>query len=274
LQYVGDIDRLRISDGVLSAEELDSDPTQVKPIADSTLIYFSFDETSGGYQSEGTQDSIEAIPVADRLALGYEYTRIPKTAEIVDDTPSGREGDRAIQFTGREFALVVDPDGILEFPEDWTLEAWIKPELVEGRSNAMVMYAYGAPGGGHSLQLAYNANDPTQLNVRGTAVGVLDVPAPNTFVTYDEWQHVAVAHTNGESMTFFINGETSEVIEYTQGMLPRNNEFLYIGTWPNALDFAFVGTLDRIRFSDRVLTEEELDSDPAGGTPIEYWQLF
>jgi hypothetical protein len=138
----------------------------------------------------------------------------------------------------------------------------------------MVMYAYGAPGGGHSLQLAYSADDPTRLNVRGTAVGILDVPAPNTFVVYDEWQHVAVAHKDGESMSFFLNGALSETIEYTQGMNPRNNEFLYIGTWPNALDFAYVGTLDRIRFSDRVLTEEELDSDPEAVVRVGDWDLY
>ena len=49
---------------------------------------------------------------------------------------------------------------MLEFPEDWTLEAWIKPQFVPDRANAMVMYAYGAPGSGHS-QLAYKRTIPS-----------------------------------------------------------------------------------------------------------------
>lgn len=274
LRYIGDVDRIRVSEGVLGVDELDSDPLQAKPITESTLVYFSFNESSGGFTSQGSRESIEAIPVSDRMAEGIDYERIPETAEIVSDSPSGKPGDQAIKFTGQEFALVSDPDGILEFLEDWTLEAWIKPEFVEGRTNAMVLYAYGAPGGGHSLQLAFNAVDPTRLNVRGTAVGILDIPAPNTFVEFDEWQHVAVAHKNGETMAFFLNGEISEVIEYTQGTLSRQNEFLNIGTWPNALDFAYVGMLDRIRFSDRVLNEEEMDSDPTTFTSVEHWDLF
>ncbi|HPP00764.1 MAG TPA: LamG domain-containing protein [bacterium] len=274
LPYIGDLDRVRISEGILSMADMDSDPATVKPVASTTLIYFSFDEASGNYRSQGSRPALAAVPVIDLLAQGVEYQQIPKTAEIVSDSPSGKPGDTAILFTGQEFALVEDPGGILEFPEDWTLEAWIKPQYVPDRTNAMVLYAYGAPGGGHSLQLAYSADDPTQLNVRGTAVGVLDIPAPNTFVVYDQWQHVAVAHKNGESMTFFLNGQLSEVIEYTQGMRPRTNEFLYIGTWPNALAFAYVGTLDRIRFSDRALTEAELDSDPSTFTGIETWDLY
>ncbi len=274
LAFIGDLDRVRISEGVLAPAELDSNPAQAKPVASTTLIYFPFDEATGNYRSQGSRTAAEAVPVIDRLAQGVEYQQIPKTAEIVNDSPSGKPGDKAILFTGKEFALVEDPNGVLEFPEDWTLEAWIKPQFVPDRTNAMVMYAYGAPGGGHSLQLAYSADDPAQLNVRGTAVGVLDIPAPNTFVVYDQWQHVAVAHKNGVSMTFFLNGKFSEEIEYTQGMKPRTNEFLYIGTWPNALDFAYVGTLDRIRFSDRVLAEAELDSNPSAFVPVEAWDLY
>ncbi|MFB3787795.1 MAG: LamG domain-containing protein [bacterium] len=274
LSYTGDLDRVRISQGVLTASELDAVPSQVKPVGAATVVYFSFDEASGYYRSQGSKPALEAVPVIDRLAQGVEYQQIPKTAEIVSDSPSGKAGDMAILFTGQEFALVEDPGGVLEFPGDWTLEAWIKPQLVTDRTNAMVLYAYGAPGGGHSLQLAYSADDPTQLNVRGTAVGVLDIPAPNTFVVYDQWQHVAVAHKNGVSMSFFLNGKFSEEIEYTQGMLPRTNELLYIGTWPNALAFAYVGTLDRIRFSDRALTETELDSNPTTFTRVEIWDLY
>ena len=85
--------------------------------------------------------------------------------------------------------------------------------------------------------------------------------------------NVAVAHKN-RCPYLFLNGKFSEEIEYTQGMLPRTNELLYIGTWPNALAFAYVGTLDRIRFSDRALTETELDSNPSAFVPVEAWDLY
>ncbi len=273
LQWTGDIDRPRISNTALTAEELDSNPTEIKPVVDTTVAYFSFDETNQHYMSEGASDSLEAISVVDMGAEGIEYERIPKTAEIVSDSPSGADWDTALQFTGREYALVVDPDGILEFEADWTLEAWIKPAFVEGRTNAMVLYAYGAPGGGHSLQLAYDAEDPTQLVIRGTAVGVLDVPS-TTRVPYDEWHHIAVVYRDGESMSFYLDGGEPEVISYEQGTNPRANEFLYIGTWPNALAYAYVGVLDRIRFSDHALTAEEMDTDPNVIVPVKDWSLY
>jgi hypothetical protein len=88
------------------------------------------------------------------------------------------------------------------------------------------------------------------------------MPADTAVVEPDLWQHVAVVHKKGESITYFINGKEAGTRAYTGGtILAETNKVLYIGAeWNGGLPFT--GFIDRIRISNSALTAGELDSDP------------
>src|SRR5439155_24573222 len=81
-------------------------------------------------------------------------------------------------------------------------------------------------------------------------------------VETDLWQHVAVVHKKGVSITYFINGKEIDSRPYTGETIPAvTTKVLYIGAeWNGALPFT--GFVDRIRISNSALTANQLDSDP------------
>ena len=175
----------------------------------------------------------------------------------VNDTPSGAAGDLALQFGGSDMAVVSDPNGVLNLNKDWTLEAWVKYSGdVEGDRD--VIFYYGYPGHGYSLSVNYAAGNQLQV----TTLGIADMPSDTAVVEPDLWQHVAVVHKNGESITYFINGKEAGSRPYTGGTIPADaRNALYIGAeWNGGLPFT--GWIDRIRISNSALTAAELDSDP------------
>jgi hypothetical protein len=181
---------------------------------------------------------------------------------VVVDTPSGAAGDSAIQFDvagvgESDMAAVSDPNGVLNLNGDWTLEAWVKyPVNVTGDRD--VIFYYGHPGHGYSLSINYLAGNQLQV----TTLGIADMPATAAVVDPDLWQHVAVVHKKGVSITYFINGKEIDSRPYTGGTIPADTrKVLYIGAeWNGGLPFT--GFIDRVRISNSALTASQLDSDP------------
>ncbi|MGI6458295.1 MAG: LamG domain-containing protein [bacterium] len=190
----------------------------------------------------------------------------------VTDTPSGATGDLALQFaptgTISDMAVVWDPDGVLNVTEDWTLEAWVNYPVTVTSDRAVVFY-YGYPGHGYSVSINYAEGDKLQV----TTLGIADMPSDTAVVDFDIWQHIAIVHRSGESITYYINGEEAGSQSYTGGIVAVDQDHaLYIGAeWDGALPFT--GLIDRIRISDTALSPEELDSDPANPTSVQAWSL-
>lgn len=180
---------------------------------------------------------------------------------VVSDTPSGAAGDRAIQFGGADLsvdmAAVGDPNGVLNLDGDWTLEAWVKFNSANDGVRDVVFY-YGHPGRGYSLSVNYAAGNMLQV----TTLGIEDMPSDTAVVEADVWQHLAVAHRKGQSITYFVNGQEAGTRSYTGGTrLAETTKILYIGAeWNGGLPFT--GLIDRIRISNTALTANQLDSDP------------
>jgi hypothetical protein len=142
----------------------------------------------------------------------------------VTDTPSGATNDLAIQFdvngTGAaDMAAVPDPNGVLNMDGDWTLEAWVKPSANVTGDRDVIFY-YGHPGHGYSLSINYLAGNQLQV----TTLGIADMPATAAVVDPDLWQHVAVVHKKGVSITYFNGKErtrayTEEPSRHTKGFI-------------------------------------------------------
>ena len=94
-----------------------------------------------------------------------------------------------------------------------------------------------------------------------TTLGIADMPSDTAVVQLDTWQHLAVVHRNGQSITYFVNGQEAGTRTYAGGTrLATTNKVLYIGAeWDGGL--AFTGLIDRVRISNSALATNELDSD-------------
>lgn len=271
-RWDGDIDRVRISTAGLTAEELDSVAATVQPVGADTAIFLNFDQTSPPYQSQGRLVA-GTIPTADWVINNPPFQSAGGPAPSlggplpVGDTPSGAAGDLSVGFglslfgerPAVDMATVQDPNGFLNLNGDWTLEAWvrIKPEFDGDRD---VIFYYGYPGHGYSLSVNY-AQDRLSASLQATTLGIADLPSALAAIAIDAWQHLAVVHKNGQSITYFTNGVEAESRPYTGGTrLAETNKVLYIGAeWDGGLPFT--GWIDRIRISNSAWTALELDSD-------------
>lgn len=140
---------------------------------------------------------------------------------------------------------------------DWTLEAWIKIYPAFDDERDVILY-YGDPGGGYSLSVNYAAGNMLQV----TTLGIADLPSDTAVVEVDAWQHVAVVHKKGESITYFVNGVAAGTRAETRGNnFATTNMVLYIGAESDG-GLPFSGLIDRVRISNTALTAAELDSDP------------
>jgi hypothetical protein len=274
-RFFGDIDRVRISKAALTAEQLDSVAATVKPTTSSTAVFFNFDQPSAPYPAQGLASAEVAIPTADWVVTHPPRTGAsaggPKASAagpgVVTDTPSSATTDRSIQFGSTDLSTdivtVQDPNGVLNLDGDWTLEAWVKPNSTFDGERDVIFY-YGHPGRGYSLSINYAAGNRLQV----TTLGIQDLDSDTAIVQPDVWQHVAVAHKNGESITYFINGQQAGMRTYTGGTrLATTNKVLYVGAeWNGALPFT--GWIDRVRISNTALTAAQLDSNPTNPAPV------
>jgi len=256
----------------LTADQLDSVAGAVKPVGIGTVVFFNFDEASPPYQGQGLPPAGLAIPAAEWVINHppFQSNGGPRPSEggpaKVFDTPSQALGDLAVGFGVTQFggepavdmAAVWDPNGVLNLNGDWTLEAWVKFNSAHDGERDVIFY-YGHPGRGYSLSVNYAAGNKLQV----TTLGIENLPSDLAVVAADVWQHLAVVHTNGQSITYFTNGVEAETRAYTGGTrLAETNKVLYIAAeWDGGLPFT--GLIDRIRISNSALAANQLDFDPS-----------
>ena len=256
-RFDGDIDRVRISTVALSADELDSDAASVKAVRDDTVAYFSFDEGAVPYTSEGYGEPKSTAVSLRTWVIDHPPAESAGSPDISDDSPSGEAGDTSLEFDGTQIAVVDDINGVLNFSDgDWTLEAWAKTDF-NTEEIRMVIFYYGHSGHGYSLSL----NLETET-LQVTTLGIADMASDTAAIPDFEWNHYAVVHKAGESITYFVNGQEMDTRSYANLTIPADTTVLYIGSEPNGV-LPFTGLIDRIRISNSALTADQLDSDPA-----------
>lgn len=265
--FQGSVDRVRITAAALSIDEIDSDAANPKPVTDDTIAYFDFDGGELPFQNGGSESGLTMGTVRGFTAGNLN------APELSNDTPSGLEGDQSIMVADGSHALVLDPNKALEVGgegNDMTLEAWIKYDesVTNGR---MVIFYYG-PG---SYSFSISGGDPRLLFV--TALRIVDFSSQGAVVPPNQWNHVALVHVDGESFTFYVNGEIMEVNPYTQGIRLAEVNQLTIGAEPNGV-LPFNGLIDRVRISNVALSADEFDLDPLvlADVPVsvQEWALY
>ncbi|MHC4204626.1 MAG: LamG-like jellyroll fold domain-containing protein [Planctomycetota bacterium] len=159
---------------------------------------------------------------------------------------------QAIEFDGDDYVSIEGYQG----PEDrsaHSFTAWIK--TTTGTNNAII--CWGSTGGGNRVEFRI-FNDVFRWN---TGNGNVEA---NTSPTDGEWHHVAVTLAEGtaissEGIRIYVDGVDDTITSSDTsdwGVVP--GEDLAIGLRVTNGDRYFIGSIDDVRFYDRVLTPEEV----------------
>jgi hypothetical protein len=250
LQYTGSVDRLKVSSGMLTPDQLDFQKSL--PVG---LVSFEFNEGSGTKVTD-TINSLVGTP-------GVPAN--PPTFET--DSPSGQAGDSSIHFEAGQYMVVNDPDTRMRFNTNdpsFTLQAWVKIPPGNPAGRQVFFYSNG-PGGAVSFSVNNNRT------VFVTTLGIADVSSQAAIPDDDQWHHIAVVHQPGTELRFYVDGELGDTVPYTDGVnFSRTQTLFSIGAeWNGALQF--IGSIDRLKVSSGVLTPAQLDSQkipPAGAAAL------
>lgn len=263
IAFEGALDRVRVSQEAVAADDLDTDPASPAPVSEDTIAYFDFDEGTTPFESKDTPDPLTMVTLTD-FSSGNAGA-----PEVTADTPSGADGDFSLYFSDGAQTLVRDPNRVLDVGgpgNDWTLEAWVK--YPDGNFTGRMMIFYYGPGG---ISFSLAGTNPRLVFV--TTLRIADFSSQNAAVTPDEWHHVAAVHRDGVSISFYVDGEFIEELPYTGSSNKTEVGQMTIGSEPNGV-LPFTGWIDRIRISNVALEEGEFDSDPGQPASVGEWSLY
>ncbi len=264
------LDRFRVTEGLLEPSDLDSDPTDPKPVTDDTIVYFPFDEESGP-EYQDTAGGLVAL-------AGTQWFAQKQAPDFTEDTPSG-EG-LSLYFTQGDHAIIRDLEDQMNFQDQsFTLEAWIKPE--EFAQDSAVIMRYGgsetAPddSGGYGLTANQANGTATLIFYQIDAGDAYSITTPENSLPFDdEWHHIAASYNEDEFMVqLFVDGELVHEEEYFLGIITAKDSSLVhlSGQWDGRE--AYIGYIDRVRISADALASEELDyEEPV--TFVSEWSLY
>lgn len=249
LQYTGAVDRLRVTSGTLTPEQLD-----FHAVPPTALVDFQFDEGSGTQVT----DNINSLVGNPGNAAN------PPTFETA--APSGQTGDSAVHFEPGQYFVVDDPDTRVQFSPtrpDFTLQAWVKFDGTP--AGRMVFFYSNGPGGAVSFSVNNNRT------VFVTTLGIADVPSAAAIPDDGEWHHIAVVHESGLELRFYVDGVLGDTVPYTSGVnFTRTQRLFSIGAeWNGALQYT--GSVDRLKVTSGILAPEQLDYQkvpPAGDAAL------
>lgn len=239
------IDRVRIHQAALTAEQLDSIAAEPKEPLASTLVAFDFDETAAPYTSEGS--------ITRETQFAHDVYVANSRPEFIADSPSEQEGDFALAFDGSDRVIVEDPAQAVRLSSgDLTAQAWVRPGAQAGTKG--VFFFNNGLGG--AISFAITASRQVMFTTLGIADTLSEAVVPDDGL----WHHVAVIHRNGEDLRFFVDGVLADTIPYTGGVLMdvRTDAFFVFGSEAGG-GHAYTGGLDRFELLDEAIEPADLD---------------
>ena len=241
------IDRVRVHRAALTVEQLDSVATTPKAPLASTVLAFALNEAAAPYANTGTVGGSATTAASVLLARS--------SPTFTTDSPSGKPGDFALAFDGNDLAQVDDPNQLVNLVGDgltgnFTLQSWVKyGTLPQARS---VLFGYFGVGGA----LSFSVTADRRIFV--TTYGILDIPTAAAIPNDGLWHHVAVVHTQGVNLKFYVDGILGDTIAYTSGLNVRGNNFFWLGSEFSG-GLPLVGAIDRMQLANEVIEPKDLD---------------
>jgi hypothetical protein len=246
--FDGRIDEVRIYDRVLSEVEVGADKDAPLQTPQKTPIAaYSFDDTDDAIAEDLTGSGHTAT------IEGPEWVR-------------GRYGS-ALEFDAAEEDVVKVPDSPdLDFSEEFTLEAWVRPSQLNNEVSPAIFKSAGEGEGSQSF--AYRLYEGGAESNHPMAAIKPD-PETTTYVQSGDalpeqaWSHIAMTY-DGSWIRIYVDGEEVNSVPSESPAITSGD--LEIGA-ASALGHFFDGRIDEVRIYNRALSEREIQSDK--GAPIQ-----
>jgi Concanavalin A-like lectin/glucanases superfamily len=237
--FTGRIDEVRIYDCSLSGAEVVADmEAPLQTPKKGPVAAYSFDE------GEGTT-------VEDVTGDGHTVT-----IHGAERTPEGRYGD-AMEFDAEDGDYLSVPDSPeLDFTEEFTLEAWVRPD--NGDNDWSPLIDKQIPGDEGLSEYAYYLYEGDYEEDRPHG-GVLEGEYlhAGSRLPSDAWSHVALTY-DGATLRLYVDGEL--VDQGSGGPPPVSEGNLEIGGATEQGSY-LNGRIDEVRIYDRALDGAEVVGD-------------
>ncbi len=235
----GRIDELRIYDRALSAPEVGLDmETPLQTPRTGPVAEWSFDEGKGTTATDLT---------------GHGHTATISKATWT----KGRFGN-GLKFDGKKSCVTVANSAELNFTEEMTLEAWVRPTGSKEEGDPLIVQGDEAAGPteeGYAYELLAGEHEVPKAWIREAGSGYQGIygtePLPE-----NAWSHLTLTD-DGAHLRLYVNGElvrTTVAPPLTTGSGP-----LQIGCDP--WGYHFDGRIDEVRLYGRALTDAEVAGD-------------
>ena len=253
----GKLNRTRLHRGVLKddpyadfTDVLDCDPANPKPVTSSVVLAFNYDDEELPCKSASSPELL-----ADDQSKAYIDTLNEKMVQWSEDSPTGKEGDYSLKFSGSN-AATIDPLALklVESDEDdysYTIEVWVKGEVKGNRQILFANYGLG--------RFSFSLNEK-DYSVYATTFGIDDMSSSAVVPQDGKWHHVAFCiNTKAGQRYYYVDGVLSDWAAYTGGMnySTSNTTPGFIGS-ENGGNY-FTGNMDRLRVHKGVVLPANLD---------------
>jgi hypothetical protein len=243
--FDGRIDEVRVYNRGLDAAEVAADmEAPIQTPKQGPVAAYSFDE--------GTGSTVEDVTGDGHIA----------TIHGAEWTTRGKYGGAIELNAAKENYLAVPDSPELDFTEDFTLEAWVRP--AGGNGHFAPVVAKTTPGTSARPYFLYEggstSNTPYGGINGGTATEAHSVA--EQALPENVWAHLALIY-DGSRTRLYVNGE---VVDESPAPLvsPSNGELLIGG---NSSGHFLSGRIDELRIYNRALTVGELNVVPESHLP-------
>ncbi len=194
---------------------------------------------------------VESFNGADSTASPVEYA-----------TTVGHPGS-AILFDGASHRIEAGNDPILYNHQEFTLEAWIKPDYTNISDQGVILSTLAPASNGGGYQLHLESNGQVKVVYREAPFADRVVTSVQS-LTAGQWYHVAGVVENAganSNLYLYINGELDATSNPTGTPIYSNVAILRIGdNSDGGLDREFGGELDEVRIWSYARSQTEIQN--------------
>ncbi len=169
----------------------------------------------------------------------------------------GISGGQGLVLDGTAESYVTIPSKALEGLEDYTISAWIKPDV---KDNTQRVFDFGTGTGRYMFLTPYYGKNHLRGAITAGSYDYEKGVSVDVDIETGRWTHVVMMQ-EGDTMRIYIDGELSGETENVT-LDPYEIEYIipycYIGKSMWSGDKYFKGAIDEFRLYDYALTEEEV----------------
>jgi hypothetical protein len=218
-----------------------------------------------GFRIAGEIDNFLAVEIAGRVAINAPTGGTPAL-------PAAEEMRFGLTFDGQTDHVQLNNPAALNFEGTITLEAWIRPEAVNGFRNIVAHGHRFSPNGEVFLRINNGRYEIGSWDGRNYLTGA---PIPPEDI--GTWVHLAGVY-EGQHWRLYRNGVQVSMTQGARGAIATNANWA-IGARGTGTERFFQGHIDEVRIWNRARTEAEIQADrnqPLGGQEtglVGYWSF-